>query len=552
MAQKTYVIGFDFGSDSARALITETTTGAIVGEGVSYYTRWKNQLYCIPSQKQFRQHPLDYLETLENSISIALVQAGDAIRKKIIGIGFDATASTPTPIDKEGTPLALTEQFKENPDAMFYLWKDHTATEEAEEITRVFSSFGFTAYQGPYQSEWYWAKVLHCTKVSTEVIHKAYSWIELCDWLPSILAGIQIPKQMYRCSCAAGHKVYYNSTLGGMPSKECLDTIHPYLSQIAATYRTPQFSGTKVGLISKKWAKRLNLPPTVVIGGSACDAHAGAVGAGIKPRTLIKILGTSAVDILVESLETITKQQIQPTVCGMAENSVLYGYYGMETGQAAFGDMNSWFKQLLLKPLQPILNTIQGVDQQNIQKILSHLDAKLLPSLEERLLDTNDNSDIMALDWFNGRRYPNLHENLQGAIVGLNFGIDAARLYRALVLSTVFGAKRIFQNYIDSGIVIDKIIAIGGISQKSPYTVQLLCDVLNRPIQTLFDTQVCARGAAIFAAVASGIYPTLQEAQKRICIQDYTLFEPRIEKVPYYERLYQRYLQAGAIIETLY
>jgi L-ribulokinase len=553
MDKEKYVLGIDFGSDSVRAIVINAGNGTVICEGVGIYKRWAAGLYSIPSEKQYRQHPSDYLEAFESAVHDAMKNTDESVWTHIIALGFDATSSTVTPLNRDGIPLALTGAFSENPDAMFYLWKDHTAYREASEITVAFSSSPVTdycRYQGTYQSEWFWAKILHCARKNTEVIHAAYSWIELCDWMPSLLTGITNPHFMYRCCCAAGHKAFFNSNFGGLPDRNCLEQLDPYLADVAGTYALPEYSCRKVGTITKEWARRLCLNESVTIGGSSCDAHAGAVGAGIQRGTLVKIIGTSAVDILIEKPEVINKGNISAATCGMAENSVIPGYYGMETGQAAFGDIYSWFKRLIVLPVTEVFACIPELSAQMKDLILTKLDMSLLKTLEDRLEELPPLQNVISLDWFNGRRYPVLNETAKGAVAGLDLGVDALRLYQSLIFSTLFGARKIFEQYLVEGIVINKVIVVGGIARKSPYILQTLSNVLHRTICVSAEKQVCARGAAVFAAVAAGIYADIPSAQNRLCNQPLTYFYPQMNIVTAYDEQYQKYVRMGNLLEN--
>lgn len=208
--EKPYVLGVDFGSDSVRALILDIRSGAPVGEATAFYPRWKAGLYCNAARRQFRQHPLDYHEAFTQAVRGACDLVGVEISQQISALSVDTTGSTPCPVDENGTPLALLEEFSQDPDAMFHLWKDHTAVEEAEEITAQFRSGAtdYTQFQGTYSSEWFWAKILHTVRRSPAIRARAATWAEHCDYMANLLAGTTALDQMCRCSCAAGHKAY--------------------------------------------------------------------------------------------------------------------------------------------------------------------------------------------------------------------------------------------------------------------------------------------------------------------------------------------------------
>lgn len=548
MDDKTYVMGVDYGSDSVRAIILDANDGTLAASGTAEYPRWKQGLYSEPEKKRFRQHPLDHMECLISCVREAVASAGEKVRDRIVAIGFDATASTPAPFTKEGVPLALTKEFQEDPDAMFHLWKDHSSWKEAGEITKTFGTYGYLKYQGPYQSEWYWAKILHTVRNDKRVRDAAYSWVELADWIPNLLSGNTNVDTMYRDAGNAGHKAYYHSDFHGLPSKECLASLDPYLAHIPDTFAKPRVSTSKVGNLTKEWADKLNLKEGIVIAGSSIDAHAGAVGAGVGPGTLVKTIGTSAVDLFVAERETVEKGHIDPTVCGMAENSVVPGYYGMETGQAAFGDVYAWYKRLLLSPVRTILEE-SGLSDDVKRQALVTIEKGLLPLLDKQAGKDQENDNLIALGWLNGRRYPVLNEHIKGAIAGIDLSVTSSEVYRSLVMATIFESKQAFLNYRKAGIPIDRIVAIGGIPKKSPLVMQMMSDIFSMPILVSDIKEACARGSAVFAAVASGIYPSMREAQDNLCRCSYTEYRPNQEKRTSYERLFAKYETFGSWYE---
>lgn len=552
--EKDYVIGIDFGSDSVRAVVVDVKDGSTVGSDFCEYERWMKKLYCDASNNMFRQHPLDYLEAFEKCVKGALKDAGEDAGKYVRGIGVDTTGSTPCPVDRNGTPLALLPEFAENPNAMFYLWKDHTAIEEAKEINRVFSNFGgedYLRFQGTYASEWWWAKILHGSRVDERVKEEAYSWVEHCDWIPAILTGNTNPNTMYRCSCAAGHKALWHSDFGGLPSQECLHEVDPYLAYVARHYgKGPRVSTSRVGIITKEWAERLGLNEKVIIGGSSLDAHAGAVGAGVKPNVLVKVIGTSTVDMLVQKRENLRGRDLHDS-CGQAEDSILPGYVGMEASQAAFGDLCSWYRSLLMWPVQTILGESDLLTEEQKKKLIRTTKEKLLDRITEDAEKTEGDPNLTVIDWFNGRRYPMINETVKGGIYGLTLGTDAPELFRGILLSAVFGSRRIFDSFVSRGVEIDEIITVGGIPKKSPLVMQMLADAMKRPIKVSNLTQACAQGSAMYAAVAAGFYKDLEEAQLHMNVGFQKVYAPNEENFDRYDRLYRQYLKVGRHFEEI-
>lgn len=551
--EKAYVIGVDFGSDSVRTVVLNVKDGTTVGSASCEYERWMKKKYCDASKNMFRQHPLDYLEAFEKSVRDALEMAGAGTGEYIKGLAVDTTGSTPCPVDENGTPLALLPEFAENPNAMFYLWKDHTAIEEAKLINEVFSNFAgedYLRFQGTYASEWWWAKILHGVRADERVKKAAYSWVEHCDWIPAVLTGNTNPNTMYRCSCAAGHKALWHSDFGGLPSMKCLEAVDPYLAKVARNYgEGPQVSTHKVGVITKEWADRLGLNEKVVVGGSSLDAHAGAVGAGVKPHVLVKVIGTSTVDMLVSKREFLRGRDLHDS-CGQAENSILPGYVGIETSQAAFGDLCSWFRSILMWPVEYMLPK-DGMIEDERNKTIQMIRDTILDRISEAAIEIEDDEDLTVIDWFNGRRYPIINETVKGGMYGLTLGTDVPHLFRAILLSAVFGSRRIIDSMVSRGIEIDEIITVGGIPQKSQLVMQMLADVIKRPIKVSNLTQACAQGAAMYAAVAAECYKDLEEAQVHMDAGFMKTYIPDKEKFEKYDYQYRQYLKVGRHFEEI-
>lgn len=548
------VMGVDFGSDSARAVVVDASNGSQIGVGTCEYPRWMEGKYCDSAKRMFRQHPQDYIDALEVSVNEAVRNAGKGAAECIRAIAFDTTGSTPCPVDEDGSPLALLPEFSDNPNAMFYLWKDHTAIEEAKEVNKALSNFegeNYTRFQGTYSSEWYWAKILHGSRVDEAVKEKAYSWVEHCDWIPALLTGRTKPETMYRCSCAAGHKALWHSDFGGLPSKECLESIDPYLAVMAEHYgEMPGPSVEKVGMITGDWAKRLGLKKDVIVGGSSLDAHAGAVGAGVDSKTLVKVIGTSTVDMLVKRREDLRGNDLRDC-CGQAEDSIIPGYVGIEAGQAAFGDIYSWYRRLLEWPVSEMMEILPFKSKEEKELYLKKVHNKLIDRLCEAALAVPDDEELIVIDWFNGRRYPMINESVKGAITGLTLGADAVTLFRSIILSTVFGSRRIFDSFVTRGIKIDQVITVGGIAKKSPLVMQLMADVLKRPIKVAISKQTCAQGAAMYAAVAAGIYDDLLKAQENMFEGFKEIYTPDKNNFAKYDILYKKYLTIGRHIEQI-
>ncbi|MDD2256691.1 MAG: ribulokinase [Bacteroidales bacterium] len=556
MSTKKYVIGLDYGSDSCRALIVDAVTGEEQASSVKYYPRWMKGLYCQPTANQYRQHPKDYTEVMEASIKEALSKCDASVAANVVGISFDTTGSTPVLTDANGTPLALLPEFEENPNAMFVLWKDHTALKEADEINALAAQWeiDYTAFEGGiYSSEWFWAKVLHVLRSDEKVRNAAYSVVEHCDWLPALITGETKPETMKRSRCAAGHKAMWSESWNGLPSEAFLTTLDPLLTGYRDRLFQETFaSDTRVGYLTEEWAKRLGLTTNVAVGVGAFDCHMGAVGAEIVPNTWVRVIGTSTCDIMIASYEDM-KDKLIPGICGQVDGSVVPGYIGLEAGQSAFGDIYAWFKRVLAWPLEALVETSTLLDDATKQKLMDEALDRLIPVLSEQAAAINpEESTVLATDWMNGRRTPDASQWVQGSITGLNLGTTAPMIFRALVEATAFGSRAIADRYKEQGVRMDSVIGIGGISLKSPFVMQTMANVLNKPIKVAKSDQACAFGASMFAAVVAGVYTRVEDAQKAMGQGFAMEYVPQPDQVAYYEGVYQRYLTLGKITEEAF
>mgnify|MGYP005755997223 CR=1 FL=1 len=536
-----YVIGIDYGSDSARAVVVNAHNGNEVASSVKHYPRWSEGKYCNPVINQYRQHPLDYIEALEFIVKDALSKAPEGVAENVVGISFDTTGSTPVLVNREGVPLARTEEFAENPNAMFVLWKDHTAIREAEEINRLAKEWNidFTKYEGGiYSSEWVWAKVLHLLREDEAVRKAAYSWVEHCDWMTALLTGKTRPEETVRSRCAAGHKAMWHADWDGLPSEEFLVALDPLLKGFRERLFTEtQTSDKAVGTLTKEWAERLGLNTDVVVGVSAFDCHMGAVGGEITPNVLVRAIGTSTCDILIADGRSL-EGKVAAGICGQVDGSVVPGYIGLEAGQSGFGDIYAWFKNVLSWTVEQLVPERKDVLDQIIPR-LSEEAAKI--PVEE--------STILALDWMNGRRTPDANQNVKGAIAGLTLASTAPRIFRALVEATAFGSRAIAERFRREGVEIKGCIGLGGVARKSPFVMQTMADVMNMPIRVAATDQTCAFGAAMFAAVAAGLYEKVEDAQKAMGKGFEKEYVPIPENVARYDELYQKYLELGRFVE---
>lgn len=540
----SHVIGVDFGTDSVRSVLINASNGKEVASSVFYYPRWKQSLYCDPSLNQFRQHPLDYIEGLEHTIKDCLHKTGAAITNTVKAISVDTTGSSPVAVNHSGTPLALTPGFEENPNAMFILWKDHTATKEAAEINHHATKFAVNYLQyvgGIYSSEWFWAKLLHIFRMDDTIHKNAYSFVEHCDWIPFLLTGGKNADTIKRGACSAGHKALWAEDFGGFPPNDFFASLDEMLDGFVSRLPAETFTADKqAGIISKEWADKLGLPPDVIIGIGAFDAHMGAVGGQIEPYHLSKVMGTSTCDILVAPQNEVNDKLVSG-ICGQVPGSVIPGMLGLEAGQSAFGDVYAWFKNLLNWPVNYFIND---------EKIKQDIDDKLIITLSDEAAKLPvTETDELAIDWLNGRRTPDANQLLKAAIINLNLATDAPKFFKALVEATCFGAKAIVERFNEQGVPVKGLIGLGGVAKKSKYIMQTMADVINMPIRIHQSEQTCALGAAMFAATAAGIYNKVEEAMQAMGPGFDAEYYPNPEHVKIYQKRYEKYKKLGQFLE---
>lgn len=549
-----YVIGIDYGTDSVRSVVVNTATGETAGSSVFEYPRWKKGLYCDPAANRFRQHPLDYMEGLEGSVRGALKGLPSEVRENITGITVDTTGSTPIAVDRQGVPLSLKPEFADDPDAMFILWKDHTAVNEAAEINEKARSWGgidFTKYEGGiYSSEWFWSKILHIVRTNPEVRNNAFSWVEHCDWIPALLTGETDPLKIKRSRCAAGHKAMWHPAFNGLPAEEFLAKLDPALEGIRDNlYSETYTSDVVAGTISIEWAQKLGIPAGVKIGVGAFDAHLGALGGEIMPFHLVKVMGTSTCDMMVAPSDEIGDKLV-PGICGQVDGSIIPGMIGLEAGQSAFGDIYAWFGRLLMWPVNEIISKMEWLDAGSRKRIEEETSERIISELSRQAESLQvEETAIIALDWMNGRRTPDANQALKGVIAGLSLGSDAPRIFKALVEATAFGSRMINERFISEGVRIDGVIAIGGVAKKNSFVMQIVADVLNMPIKVAASDQTCALGSAMAASVMAGIHNNMADAQKAMGGGFEKEYRPDKKRAEIYDKLFRKYMKLGEFIE---
>lgn len=554
MPSDAFVLGVDYGTDSVRSIVVDTSNGREIASSIYQYPRWSDGLFCDASRNRFRQHPLDYVQGIEFTIKDCLAKAGGSVRSSIKAISVDTTGSSPVAVDQSGTPLALLPQYANNPNAMFVLWKDHTATDEAGEINEHATKFETNYLQfvgGIYSSEWFWAKLLHVLREDEQVRRACYSWVEHCDWIPFLLTGGKEVHQMKRGVCSAGHKALWAAEFGGLPPDNFFATLDPLLKGFTSRLFKETYTADKpAGMLSEEWATRLGLSQNVIVGIGAFDAHMGAVGGQIEPGHLSKVMGTSTCDMLVAPKFELNGKLVHG-ICGQVDGSVIPGMIGLEAGQSAFGDTYAWFRNLLAWPIQKILSQSSVISADVAEKIKIEMLDKLIPELttQASAIPVTEN-DELAIDWLNGRRTPDANQLLKGALTGLSIGTEAPHLFKAWVEATCFGAKAIVDRFNEEGVPVKGLIGLGGVARKSPYIMQVMADVMNMPIRIHKSEQTCALGAAMFAATAAGLYQRVEEAMHAMGQGFDMEYKPNPSATAVYNKRYQKYIALGAFVEV--
>jgi L-ribulokinase len=526
----SYTIGLDYGTNSVRCVIVDIANGAEIGTAVYNYPTGQAGIIIDKNNHNLaRQSPADYVKGIEVTVTKSLRLAKKAVKKfdasQVIGIGVDTTGSTPLPVNKDGMPLSYMAEFKKNPNAYAWLWKDHTGHAEALEITELAKKEHpeYLAKCGQtYSSEWFFSKILHCLRIDPKVFDAAYSWVECCDYIPAVLTGTEKPELMKRSRCAAGHKAMFNSNWGGLPAKEFLTKLDPKLGALRdRLYEKTYTVETEAGKLTQQWAKKLGLKAGISVAVGAFDAHLGGIGSGIAPGKLVKIIGTSTCDMLVS--ETSKPLTDIPGICGIVDGSILPGFFGLEAGQSAVGDIFNWF----VNYIQPGGKTAGSHEQ------LTKKAAKLKPG----------QSGLLALDWNNGNRTILVDQRLTGLLLGQTLHTKPEEIYRALIEATAFGALTIINRFEEYGVKVEEVINCGGIAEKNPLLMQIYADVTGREMKISRSAQSCALGAAIAAAVTSGGHRNFAEAQGAMSGIKKTTYKPIAENHEVYKKLHSLYKQ---------
>ena len=519
-------LGIDYGTNSVRALVVRCDNGEELGSFLAGYPSGKDGVLIDPKDHHLaRQHPPDYLVGLELCVKGALAAAAKKNKAftpaMIVGLGVDTTGSSPIPVDSSNRALASLPKWKKNPAAQCWLWKDHTSWQEAARITELAAKHRpeYIAKCGnTYSSEWFWSKIWHCLKTEPDVFQAAYSWVEMCDWIPSVLCGVEDPKQIQRGICAAGHKALYCDEWGGLPDKKFLSLLSPKLADLRdRLYDKAHDANTAAGTLSQAWAKTLGLPAGIPVAIGEMDVHYGAIGSGIREGTLVKVIGTSTCDCAV--VPATKKVKDIPGICGIVKGAILPGFFGIEAGQSAVGDIFKWW----------IESVCEG-------------DATLYASLAKEATTLQPGgSGLLALDWNNGNRTVLVDPMLSGLLLGTTLHTTKAEIYRVLIEATAFGARTIIERIESYGVPVKRIVCAGGIAEKNPLLMQIYADVTGRTMLVAGSSQACALGSAVSAAVLAGVFKDFPAAQKAMTSLKDIEYKPRAAARKTYDRLFALY-----------
>ena len=522
-----FSLGVDFGTNSVRALVVRCKDGKEYGSCVAGYRSGREGVLLDPRDHHLaRQHPGDYITGIEQAVRGALEQASAKrgfSASNVIGIGVDTTGSSPLPVDAKNRALGMQPAWRKNLNAQCWLWKDHTSWREAARITELAGRHRphFIAKCGnTYSSEWFWSKVLHCKKVAPDVFKAAYSWVELADWIPSLLAGVSDPRAIMRGICAAGHKALYSDEWGGLPDKKFLAMLDRGLADLRdRLYDRAHDASVPAGRLCTAWAGKLGLPAGIPITIGELDVHYGAVGCGVREGTLVKVIGTSTCDCAVVSGRR--KVADIPGICGIVPGAILPGFFGVEAGQSAVGDIFKWW--------------VEGVcgGDAAMHASLTREASKLAPGA----------SGLLALDWNNGNRTILVDPLLSGLLVGQTLHTTRAEIYRALIEGTAFGARAIIERLEEYGVPVKRVVCAGGIAEKNPMLMQIYADVTGCSMQVAGSSQACALGAAVAASVVAGFYKDYPSAQDAMTSLKPVVYRPKPANRRAYDKLYRLYRQ---------
>ncbi|MBS4223266.1 ribulokinase [Lederbergia citrea] len=526
-----YSIGVDYGTLSGRAVLVEVGSGKEVATAVKEYTHGVMDEFLPDGTTKLEddwalQHPNDYLEVLQTTIPAILKESGVSA-DDVIGLGIDFTACTVLPIQVDGTPLCMTEEFADHPHSYVKLWKHHAAQDEANRLNEIAEQRGeefLKRYGGKISSEWMIPKVWQILNEAPEIYEAADKIVEATDWVISQLTG-----EIKRNSCTAGYKAIWHKQ-DGYPAKDFFKALDPRLENVVEEKLSNKiFSiGSKAGEITEKAAKLTGLNPGTAVAVANVDAHVSLPAVGItEPGKLLMIMGTSTCHVLLGE-----EEKVVPGMCGVVEDGVIPGYMGYEAGQSCVGDHFEWFIENCVPESYFTEARERGV---NIHELLTEKANKLEVG----------ESGLLALDWWNGNRSTLVDADLTGVLIGATLLTKPEEIYRALIEATAYGTRMIVEAFRDNGVPVDEVFACGGIAEKNTLMMQIYADVLNTEIKISASSQTPALGSAMFGAVAAGTerggYDNITEAAKEMGRVKEETYLPVSDNAKVYEQLFAEY-----------
>jgi L-ribulokinase len=521
----SYVVGVDFGTLSARAVVVDTDDGAELGTAVYEFPHgvMEDQLAAtgapLPPQWAL-QDPADYIAALATAVPAAVRAAGIAA-DEVVGIGTDFTSSTPMPVLADGTPLCQVPGFEERPHAYVKLWKHHAAQRHADRVNAVAEERGeawLARYGGRISSEWEFAKALQVLDEDGEVYERMDRWLEAADWIVWQLCGSET-----RGICTVGYKAIHQD--GEYPTEEYLRELDPRFGDfVSAKLAAPLHPlGGRAGGLTAEAAGWTGLPEGIAVAVGNIDAHVTAPAArAIDPGQLLMIMGTSTCHVMnAEQLAEI------PGMCGVVRDGIVPGLWGYEAGQSGVGDIFGWFVEECVPPRYHEEARARGVD------LHAHL-SELAAAQEVGA------HGLVALDWSNGNRSVLVDHELSGLIVGLTLATRAEDIYRALIEATAFGTRVILDALAEAGLPARELFAAGGLI-KNPAIMQIYADVTRMPLHLIGSDQGPALGSAMHAAVAAGVHPDIRAASAAMGKVRRDAYVPDERRADAYDRLYEHY-----------
>ena len=527
-------LGLDFGTESVRAILVNAV-GEQLACATADYTHGQI-LDTLPGSTQplppryALQSPGDWLDSASKAARKALKEAGIASHD-VLGIGVDFTSCTMLPTTRDGTPLCELGRFNEVPLAWPKLWKHHGALDQTRRMNAIASErqeLFLQRYGGTIGLEWFFPKILETVENAPEVADATEVWLEGGDWLVWQLVGGDA-ENLTRSTCQAGYKAMWSAT-DGYPPKAYFDAVNPKLAEIVEN-RLPgimRSPGERAGSLTEPMAERFGLEAGTPVSTAIIDAHAAVPGVGAAaPGTFVMVMGTSSCHML-----NALQYADVPGVAGVVEGGILPGLFGYETGQAAVGDAFAWLLRLL--------------NRTNFDEL--SLDAMKLPPGAD---------GISCIDWMNGCRTPLMDGSLRGAFTGLGLEHGPHHLYLALMEASAFGLRWIYDLLVDGGLLIDRIIATGGLPHHNRAFVEVYANVLGKPIEIHPSTQATAVGAAFLGMIAAGReasgFDTVVDAAQAmasVSAENQRLIQPDMARTLEYEKLYEKYRNLACIIET--